>query len=239
MKNTFPLLVLLQLIFSCSNKENFKNEFYSVNLIDTFYNELKLDTADYIKTASFHPMYIGEKSDSIILAYSTREVNHRTFDWGTSLNRAVESSDISVFIDTSKIIGSVNKYIFRPPPPFGGNPNIKTASVNHRGEIKSYAVFIKNISTDTLTIGFGEHLPLLIEAKDSSGNWKKIQHPYYYGCGTGVPFFYLPPENILITSCKLFAGDYQTKMRLVYGFDEIVYSNEFVGWMDKGQFEKI
>jgi len=38
--------------------------------------------------------------------------------------------------------------------------------------------------------------------------------------------------------CKIFDGKYQPKMRLVYGFDQSNYSNEFYGQMNYGQFNE-
>ncbi len=42
----------------------------------------------------------------------------------------------------------------------------------------------------------------------------------------------------MVTSCRLFEGNYHTKMRLAfqYDYEGFVYSNEFLGTMNYEQF---
>ena len=88
-----------------------------------------------------------------------------------------------------------------------------------------------------MSVGYGQHIPLILEAQDSLGEWQAIQKLYTYWCGTGLTSFCLLPGELVITSCKLYEGDYQTKMRLAFGFKKTNYSNEFIGRMNYKQFE--
>ena len=114
-----------------------------------------------------------------------------------------DSNDLKIVVDTSEIIGSgmdgKNTYSMT---------NDDVRSYNFKGKYKSYPVFIENVSNDTLSIGFGNRIYPIVEAKDSLGNWRPIQKPGTYYCGTGLQSFYLEPNNILISSCKLYDGDF-------------------------------
>ncbi|MCB0514726.1 MAG: hypothetical protein R2798_04390 [Chitinophagales bacterium] len=238
------------LIWGCQNSSNKpinnpKIDINSIELIDTFKNKLLLDTANSITIAEFHPTYIGVAKNSILLNYWSDEIEYRTMDWQEY--KDPDSNDLEIYVDTSQIIGSVNKFsISLPPPPLNyendpkeiDNEEDKQEKKNYRGEIKSYPVFVKNKTKDTLDVGYGEYIPLIIEAKDNSGNWKPIQKPYIYRCGTGLTNYFLPPNEIIITSCKLFEGDYETKMRVTFGFDNTTSSNEFKGKMNYKQFDE-
>ncbi len=229
MKNILYVLV----IFTCScSSQEVKISLSKIVLIDTFKNELRFDTANFISEAEFHPMFIGKRKDSILLNYNSRKIEQRNFDW--DINRMSDSTDLNIYIDTTKIIGSAIQFI--PLKYIEGK--FESVTENYRGETKSYPVLIENTSTDTLTIGYGEYIPLIIEAVDSLGKWKPIQEPYTYFCGTGLTHTYIPPNQLLVTSCKLYSGKYLTKMRLAFGWRKFAYSNEFYGRMNYKQFEE-
>lgn len=234
MKNSFYILLIS--IWSCGNAEfnqdkllNSELQVKDIILIDTFSNKLMYDTASLMTIAEFHPMYINPKKDSIVLNYNTRDIKSINFwsieEWSEEFP---DSLDIVIHVDTSQIIGSADFF-----------PTLKKENdvfINKRGHIKSYPVFIESHSKDTMEIGFGDYIPLIIEAVDSLGEWKPIQTNYIYGCGTGLFPIQLPANEILITSCKLFEGEYKTRMRLSYGFVKTNTSNEFYGKMNYPQF---
>lgn len=231
-------LVGISLLLGCSNEgidltvqseEEVFNKF--IVLIDTISTELKKDTSSYLKEAEFHPLYIGEKLDTIQLDYDPREIKYVIHERGRY--KYPDSLDLLIVVSTSNFIGSVEDYMDWETADSLGTINPVFYSLKYL----SYPVFIENNSDDTLEIGYGEYIPLIIEAMDSSGNWRAIQKPYTYFCGTGMPFYYLPPSEILITSCKLFEGEYKTKLRLV--FNKNYYSNEFEGSINYGQFESL
>ncbi len=252
MKKLFLVLLILnsacEQIEQINDKSTQRHPLSQIKLIDTFDNQLELDTVSSITEATFHPMYIGEKLDSIYLAYNSRAVTNRTEEWNhykrldssvlvISYYRKPDSSSIIVFVDTTQMIGSVQRYLIPPPPPPNSDSTFSWETKYYRGKTKSYLVMIENISEDTLNLGYGEYLPLIIEAQDSLGLWKPIQEPHTYFCGTGLTYFYITPNQIAITSCKLFKGNYKTKMRLGYGFKPRIYSNEFYGQMKYSQFD--
>ncbi len=229
-------LFLLFVIGACTitDEQDFPltSQFTRMKLIDTFHNELHLDTSRYISEAEFHPMYMGPIKDSLYLNYWSGHSTYRTEDWFGY--RMPDSLDMNIFVDTSRVIGAVVKFWIPPPPVLDGED--ENSEIGYfRGGIKSYPVFVQNVSEDTLGVGYGEYIPLLMEAKDKDGVWRPVQETFFYGCGTGLTHFYLPSGEFLLTSCKMFAGDFETTLRLKFNK---VYSNEFKDNIHLSQFEE-
>jgi len=235
MKKTLGLLIII--LISCGkeksifeNQDKLLNRLRDVELLDTFANQLILATANTITEANYHPLYIGPKRDSIRLSYSSRKIRSRIID--EELYQIPKIGELEIYVDSSRIIGSGNDDIFHN----GQGSKIEWEYFDNRGEIKSYPIFIENRSVDTLIVGYGEYIPIILEGEDSLGKWRPIQEHYIYNCGTGLTNFYLPPDELLITYCKQYDGDYRTKLRIVFGDGKMNYSNEFEGRINYQQF---
>lgn len=225
---------------ACDNKQPLTLEkkttgnFRKLVLVDTFSNNLSSKICTSKTSTAFHPMYIGEWIDSIPLTYYSRAVENRTRDW--EKYKRPDSTDLLLFVDTTRIIGEVETFILTPPPP--PYSKVEWRLKYARGNTRSYPVFVSNTSPDSLEIGYGEYLSLLLEAQDSTGKWKPIQRPFIYGCGTGLTKFFLLPKEFALTSCPLFEGDYETLLRLRFGHNKGAVSNTFRGRIYYGQFEE-
>ncbi|MEE9350395.1 MAG: hypothetical protein V3U80_10145 [Flavobacteriaceae bacterium] len=229
MKISIQILIILVLI-SCSKRNKnqteikqertiAKSEFSQIVFLDKFSNELILDTLKLETDITYSPIYIGKKSDTLNLTYQPSKMKFRTMEWFKY--KKPNSNRIKIFIDTSRIIGSSM-----------GIWEYYKAS-EYRLNKKAYPVFIENIGKDTLSIGFGDILPIVTEAKDSIGNWKPLHRQFIYSCGTGLSEFYLPPKHLSLTTMKLYYGDYKTKLRIAFRLgDKKIVSNEINGFVD-------
>ena len=100
----------------------------------------------------------------------------------------------------------------------------------------TYPVFIKNLDADTISVGFGWQLPLIMEALDSNGAWRPIQERFRYMCGMGIGPVILPPGEIVLTTAPIYTGNFFTMLRLrVAGTS--VFSNAINGHIRYRQFE--
>ncbi len=99
----------------------------------------------------------------------------------------------------------------------------------------NFPVYLTNKSTDTSFVGFGERLPLILEAIDSTGNWRPIQKRFVYMCGTGLTSIMLPPNEMVVTFVPVFKGNYKTKLRITDGNN---HSQSFEGKLFYTQFER-
>ena len=230
MKHFVNIILLLLILTSCQNKkenngiaktelkEQVSSPYSNLTLYDNFDNELILDTISKRRESQFSPVYIGQLTDSIELCYKTSKIGHRIedIDWGKY--RSPNATELNIFIDTTKTIGFpmwIWEYYKTP---------------EYRVNKKSYPIFIKNQSSDTLSIGFGDVLPMLTEVQDSISNWEQIERQFIYSCGTGLTEFYLPPNQIAISALRQNYGTNKTKFRVRFRLgDNKIYSNEING----------
>lgn len=99
-----------------------------------------------------------------------------------------------------------------------------------------FPVMLTNLDTDTIFIGYGRHIPIVMEATDSLGNWKPIQERFIYMCGNGVGSIILPPNECVLTLTPIFQGNYRTKLRLTLGDN---HSKPFIGFINYRQFQSM
>jgi hypothetical protein len=177
MKHFANIILLLLTLTSCQDKEKnngiakteqkekINKPYSNLILYDNFENELILDTISNRREAQFSPVYIGKIKDSIKLKYKTSKIGNRLEDINWGKYRNPKTADLNVIIDTTKTIGFpmwIWEYYKAP---------------EHRVNKKSYPIFIKNESSDTLSIGFGDVLPMVTEVQDSIGN--KLKDPLF------------------------------------------------------------
>lgn len=228
MQNFLRLLILFSIIFSCKNNDEKKAisevlqeektnlPYANVILYDDFDNELILDTVSVRREAQFSPVYIGEIKDFIKVVYNTSKIEQRT--WDREKYRWVNETDLKIYIDTTKVFGfSMNHF--------------KDSENEHRVNTKSYPVFIKNETSDTLKVGVGDIFPIVTEAQDTTGKWNAIESHFMYACGVGLTEFYLPPNHIIITPLRQNIKMNTTKYRVKYALtrENQIYSNEIGG----------
>ncbi|MFZ5551932.1 MAG: hypothetical protein ACOZCO_02360 [Bacteroidota bacterium] len=250
---TITLFFSISVFIGCTEKtkssvsERPKRKFPVV--MDTIRHELSFMEADRKIVANYNPLYFGKETDTIYIKHgihsgimpsellsldkpsrveqptgeallycSVPEYRNYFSHWlFCEKYKHRDSVDLSLAVDTTQIIANIFD---------GFNPDTLYC-------IASYPVFLKNVSSDTVIIGYGEHIPIILEAKDESGNWNLIEEQYVYMCGVGLNSIILPPNEIVITSVRKFEGDFKTELRLKLGKH---YSNPFFGTINKNQF---
>ncbi len=220
---------MLLLLSGCKGdiKDKTQNSFVKVVnsvVIDTFGIENfrlyeYLEQPSWLSTAHYEPYYIGKVSDTLYIhplfsyqqeSYSLDGNERQRSDYfvGWLENKEykyAEQAKLNIYVDTTNL----------------------NASTCH--------VIVTNIDSDTVTIGLGRHLELILEAKDSLDNWRPIQERFRYFCGTGLKTIILPPSECVVSLAPVYSGNYQTVMRLKMGEN---YSNSFRGRMNYGQFQR-
>lgn len=102
----------------------------------------------------------------------------------------------------------------------------------------SQPIIITNTNKDTISVGYGNYIPLIMEALDSNKKWRPIQKRFIYMCGNGVGTIILPPNEIVLSSAPIFNGNFKTELRLTVPKTDI-YSNTFDGSINYRQFESM
>lgn len=100
---------------------------------------------------------------------------------------------------------------------------------------KLYPLLLINKDVDTCLIGYGNYIPIMMEALDSTQNWQPIQKVFIYQCGVGIGSIILPPHECLLTFAPIFNGSYKTKLRVAIGNN---HSEPFDGSITYGQFRR-
>lgn len=204
-------------------------ELSDIIFVDTFNINCHYDSPEFLSVADYPPVFIGRLSDTVLIDHRSEFDDYYDYSW-TQYN-APDLFALEVLVDTTRIIPNSNPITL--PVPIPGD----ISDPAERQGFCAYPVFMMNQTSDTISVGYGQFIPLILEAKDSTGNWRPLEVSYIYDCGTGLNTIFLPPGNTLITSCKIYQGDYQTVLRLKFGFEWLNYSNQFTGSIDYGQFE--
>lgn len=202
--------------------------------LDTTYGELPYRNEKWLGWSSYYPLYLGPRRDTIYadpwLKYSQGKPNPRSgkgesiaaqgcfVDWMDERDfRSPDSSSIAVYVDTTRIIANEGDNFDQPEPAF-----------------KAFPVFLVNQGPDTLYVGYGKFLNMIMEARTETGEWRPIEEPFIYMCGNGVGTIVLPPGFIALTSAPVYQGDLPTECRIKFG---LVTSSRFYASIDRHQFE--
>ncbi len=122
------------------------------------------------------------------------------------------------------------------------NPSDKGKYLETFDGIKLY---IANTTKDTLFFAAQDsRLYLKIQAKDIDGEWKDIEYTPSSWCGNSYHTLFLPPTYFWEFTTPVYQGEFNTLLRaqLLYKGhkkqkeDHIIYSNEFSGGVNPGQF---
>lgn len=222
-------------------------------LVGTFDLKTTVKIQKEFGTANYPPLYFGTNNDTIYInyklpqysllpptpitvsgdtlfkpdpkfAYELMNLNHKKYSeyfQQISIDEYLQwdSASFEVKVDTTRT-----------------NRNIDFRKLQDSTFVfKAYPVIIENKTDKKVAIGYGSHIALLLEAKNEKGKWQKIEKPFTYFCGTGLPSIILPKGEIALTSVPIFQGDFETDLRLKIGDN---YSEIFNGYIDMKQFEK-
>ena len=106
-------------------------------------------------------------------------------------------------------------------------------------------ILVANTSTDTLYFSAQDsRLYMKIQAKDKKGEWRDIEYLPSSWCGNSYHTLFLAPGQGWEFSSPAYHGEFKTKLRaqLMYQksflqkSSDIIYSNEFDGSINPGQF---
>ncbi|MCZ4409138.1 hypothetical protein O3Q51_09975 [Cryomorphaceae bacterium 1068] len=105
--------------------------------------------------------------------------------------------------------------------------------------VKSFPIYVANVSEDAyaqVTLQ-DKSLILIVEAKDTNGDWKPIEYWSNSWCGNSYFEQLLPPKHMMISRGIKCSGDFHTRCRLKLTTQrDSVYSNEFSMSINETQF---
>lgn len=81
----------------------------------------------------------------------------------------------------------------------------------------AYPVVIKNLEKDTILLTAGRFIELFLEG-EKDGEWIVLKQPArYIGCGMGLRYLLLPPNEIFVTSVPVYDWEGSQPLRLRLG----------------------
>ncbi len=115
----------------------------------------------------------------------------------------------------------------------------------YRKAYKGMKLYVANASQDTFYFSAQDsRLYLNIQALDKSGEWKDIEYLPSSWCGNSYHSLFIPPNHSWDFVVPKYEGEFKTKLRAKLRYkskrdqkeSEILYSNEFKGSINPGQF---
>lgn len=215
-----------------NNAFDYKSSFPTI--IDTLNVPTLYRTRKWISVADYDILYLGYEKDSIFVQHndSIYKKNTRYYD-AYDKYKGYHEAKIQLEIDLSQEIKEDTGMEWDEM----SNNIFNTDSEYY----KSYPVIIKNHGKKPIIIGYtgyGEQLPLILEAKDQHGEWKAIEEQPMYSCGFGINPIILKPQEIIVTGVKIYQGSFETELRLGFKYGNI-YSKPFKGSIHPNQFKSI
>jgi hypothetical protein len=234
MLRIIPLIFtfLFLFCFSCKQAED-KREHELPVLVDTFKYERIQFEADSASTTWYWPAYIGKLTDTIRIDYllyprfyselNSLDTSFKYVFRDTIMFRDDDSASFSVnseevflkiYIDTTKMM---SQFI-----------------IGRHDVVKSFPVFIYNLSFVKVILGADGIINLTYEALNPEGKWQAIEDKFRFDhCTNDYTRVLLPIGQIALTSAVIYKGSFKTKLRVRLGQ---FYSNEFSGSINLGQF---
>ena len=218
-KTSILILLLMITSFQKENESNINIEIFKCpRIIESNKTKLLIRNDTIPQTANYKLLYVGGYIDTIQLKADVKLADHRR---KRLINVGIDSTALIIKVDTNQIITEKSVFDF--------NDNKDKREIFY----EAYPVFLFNTQEDTLYIGSGIVLPIKMEALNKDNQWKVIEQNRFYYCGTGLPKFYLPGNQMFVTSAPKYSGGFKTKLRLRY---KNMTSNEFYGSINLQQF---
>jgi hypothetical protein len=214
-------------------------------LIDTFNLEITYKILQEASVANYRPLYIGVKNDTLDVNYNLSkyyapppDIEVIEIDLTTPPKSEIEKKQTRQNHD--KISEYFKDFSFEKKCPDWYDSKIKitigtTQKIRNVGSKKyedtdfiyeAYPVILENTSDSTIIIGYGSQIPLILELKDESGEWKATETMFTYMCGNGLPSILLPKGEIVLTSVPVMKVEKDILFRLKIGKN---YSEVFGG----------
>jgi len=235
MKKLIVILVVLTLISCEKENQTFSR---NIKIVQDSVRSLKIKNIKEKDYVSSNLMYIGKIKDSVELlnnlflppppeplASSIEDLYSKNY----RLKKEKKWKEIRKYFKNYNKFSLINKDKIELE--FKENDTIIGFDDIDLDYYKSFPIFIKNISKDTMSLGTEGYFPVILEAKNREGKWFEINKLPRI-CGSFSNVVCLPPNEIIITSMFHYTGNYKTKFRLK--FSDFV-SREFDGSINEEQ----
>lgn len=248
-RNSTLLLVILSTTFvSLSFMRNLSSvidEFRIPKIIGVSDSSSLCLSPNYMMNAWYDIERMDSITEVLDLTSPSKEHSDLVYQFSTpdSLGNLPSSNDgLSVFVDTLNELTITKQPIwarFLFHRYLGGEEEILQDDTLVT-TVKSFPIYVTNLSGDKyakLRVQDGS-LMMVVQATDTSGQWKPIEYWSGSWCGNSFYTMMIPPKHMVMSRGIKCSGDYLTKcrLRLKNGRDSL-FSNEFTMRINSTQFE--
>ena len=253
-----PIITICIILISCSrgNYADSNTEYFIIDSTKTIRKNWERQWKEY---ASFPILFLGKLKDTIYLNHNLHEypVPPPSIPYQIYGFEFLEDSTILLDVNYDTLNYKKNMAIYEQnlmsqplekfcSDNFEGSSiyvsdsldikvdiNFNIAKIDNKdGRYNGFPIIITNHLDDTIFIDSKPKITAYLEAKDSSGIWRRV-----IDCGIhGMPIskkFLLPPGYSIISSIYKTNGNYETIQRIKIGNN---YSNEWIGKINYNQF---
>lgn len=102
----------------------------------------------------------------------------------------------------------------------------------------AHKLYLINASKDTIDLALQDgQIKIIQQAKNKNGKWQDIENFINSWCSHSYYMVKLAPHEYQIYPVPIFKGTFKTRLRFKVKLNKKeIYSNEFVGEINKGQF---
>lgn len=248
MKNL--ILIFFTVLFSFCKSQTFTSPKYIVK----YENDGKLEQTKDLNL--FHltlVQYIGDYKSKIELICNSEERDNPLLKSNyLAINDSIEKAynhrnyqNLKIFVDTNQITPlSISKVDTTKITSeeleaeldrlnYGEKPSRIIPKVIRQYD--GFPVTIVNNSNKNEVIGFGNHIPLELEALNKKNEWQSVYSFRRYNCSFAFKFIELKKNEIATVFMPRFYGNFKTKFR--YKLANLI-SNEFEGSIDEELISK-
>lgn len=205
----------------------------NITVVDSSAQTENLWKYDPTERYGYYPIYyIGKPTDTICLGQEKISgYSYGQKDYSKAKNYTLaDSTKLKIYVDTSFSLAHTVYYSH-----YAEKEDKRI--VDSTKSFKTFIVFVHNQCDSLISVGiFSELGHTVRQVKDEQGNWKDIEAPIRYFCGTGARDIIIEPGQMLVAKLLRYNGDYKAECRLKYSRGKsTVYSNTFTDYIDKRQ----
>lgn len=221
----FLYLTLFVLLLACDNKIEIVNQLPVPKTPLIEFSSPNSPTQNYLEQiedfGNYEIKYIGPNNSKIVIDENAEVANKANYLESIESYEAGSKNTVKIVVDTRQRFQEINSQT--------------------QNTYQAYPIIVTNISKETVRIGMGENLNLLLLGKEKDGNWKVIDKGTTYSLSfEKIQPLLLAENQIAISLVGITNGNTEVIMKYIMAndsFENIAESNEFNGRIDNSYLE--
>lgn len=216
-KINFLNLIVLIFLSACNNKVEIVNDLYVPDAPLIEFSSQTSNSQNYLEDiedfGNYEIKYIGPTQSKIIIDKNVEIVDNNSSLDSNKQYAVGAKNNVKIVVDTRQTFQEINS--------------------RTQNTYKAYPIIITNISKETVRIGMGKNLNLLLLGRKKNGNWKVIDKGTTYTISMlNITLLLLKENELAVSLVGITNGDTEVILKYIMAndaFENIAESNEFSG----------